>query len=183
LEGTTIEQVVIPRWLRGVDILVGTISIALCVLVLIGFVPSNVAILVLVTLALFMVGLARFARAAAVTAKGTARRAINLVAGCIGIAAASLLMFNIELPEEQLLVLLAVAWFIMGLARISIGIIEKDVSLWVRILQVIVGFTTIALTGVVALYSAADFSAFVLFLLIVVMANGLARTSRGYVGV
>ncbi len=177
------EQIVIPGWLRAVDILVGTLSIALCLMVLIGFVPSNVAILVLFTLALFMVGLARFARAAAVEAKGTTRRAINLVAGCVGIAAASLLVFNIELPEEQLLILLAVAWMIMGFARVSIGMIEKDVSISVRILQVVVGLITVALTGVVVLFAAADFSAFVLFLLIVVMANGLARTSRGYVGV
>jgi len=177
------EQVVIPGWLRAVDILVGTLSIALCLLVLIGFVPSNVAILILFTLSLFMVGLARFARAAAVKAKGTARRVVNLAAGFVGIAAASLLIFNIELPEEHLLISLAVAWMIMGFARVSIGVMERDVSLWARILQVVVGLTTIALTGVVVLFSAADFSAFVLFLLIVVMANGLTRTSRGYVGV
>lgn len=177
------EQVIIPDWLRAIDILVGALSIALCSFVLIGLVPSSVAILILLIITLFMVGLARFARAAAVKAKGTSRRAMNLGAGILGIGAASLLIFNIQLPEETILILLAIAWMIMGLARISIGLIERDVPLWARILQIVVGLTTVALTGVVVMFPIADFSTILLFLLITVIANGFARTSRGYVGV
>ncbi|MFX1441532.1 MAG: hypothetical protein ACFFFD_14915, partial [Promethearchaeota archaeon] len=82
-----------------------------------------------------------------------------------------------------ILILLAIAWMIMGLARISIGLIERDAPLWARILQIVVGLTTVALTGVVVMFPIADFSTILLFLLITVIANGFARTSRGYVGV
>ncbi|UCE10985.1 MAG: hypothetical protein JSW61_03380 [Candidatus Thorarchaeota archaeon] len=178
---TDVEQVIIPGWLRVVDLLVGALSIAFFVLV--GLMPSNVAIIILLTIALFMVGLARFARAAAVRAKGTPRRVVNLAAGLLGIGAASLIIFNISLPEGYLVIILGIAWMVMGLARILIGIIEKDVFQWARILQLVIGLATVALTSLVLVYSATDFSAIAMILLIIVIANGFARTSRAYVGV
>ncbi|NHJ12519.1 MAG: hypothetical protein EAX95_02530 [Candidatus Thorarchaeota archaeon] len=177
------EQVVIPAWLRAIDMLVGALSIALCGFVLLGVVSSGVAILILLTVSLFMVGLARFARAAAVKAKGTPRRIINLIAGLIGIVAAILVAFNVGLPEGSLLVILGAAWMIMGIARISIGVLENDVATWARILQVVVGLATIALTAVVILFTPAEFLAVVVFLSIAVIVNGFARASRGYVGI
>jgi len=177
------EEVVIPNWLRAMDVLVGALSIALCGLVLLGLVTSSIAILILLTIALFMVGFARFARAATVKPKGTSRRVINLVAGLIGVGTASIIIFNIGFPDEYLLALLATAWMIMGLARVSIGIIEKDVQMWARILQIVVGLTTLAFTVLVILNPSAEFSAVLLLILVVVIVNGFARTSRGYVGV
>ncbi|NHI83056.1 MAG: hypothetical protein EAX81_01955 [Candidatus Thorarchaeota archaeon] len=177
------EQVVIPSWLRTIDILVGALSIALCGFVLLGLLPSSIAILILLTIALFMVGLARFARAAAVKAKGIYRRVVNLIAGSIGIGAAALVAFDVELPEGILLLILGIAWMIMGIARILIGALEKDVAMWARILQIVVGLATITLTSIVILITPPEFSAVVLFLSIAVIVNGFARASRGYVGI
>lgn len=71
----------------------------------------------------------------------------------------------------------------MGLARISIGLIERDMPLWARMQEIAASLTTVALTGIVAISPVADFSTILLFLQIMVIANGFARTSRGYVGV
>lgn len=177
------EEVIIPDWLRAIDVLVGALSIALCGLVLLGLVTSSIAILILLVIALFMVGLARFARAASVKPKGTSRRAINMVAGLIGIGATLVLVFNLGIPGEHLLTLLAYAWMVMGIARIFIGLIERDVVTWARILQIVVGLVTIAFTLIIVANPSAEFSEVVLFLLVVVITNGFARTSRGYVGI
>ncbi len=177
------EQITIPSWLRSVDILVGVLSIALCGLVLLGVVPSNYAIVVMLTVAILTVGLARFARAAAVKAKGTPRRVINSIAGMVGIAASLLIFLNVGFTPPELLVILAFAWMVMGIARVLIGVLEKDVVMWARILQGVVGLATIALTALILLYPSAEFSAILALLIIAVMANGFARAGRGFVGV
>jgi len=177
------EQISIPNWLRSVDILVGGLSIALCGLVIIGIVPSSYAIVIMLTVAILMVALARFARAAAVKAKGTPRRAINLIAGIIGVVASFLIFLNLGHTETELLIILAFAWMVMGLARIIIGGLDRDVAIWARVLQVVVGLATIALTALILLFPTAEFSAILTLLLIAVMANGFARVGRGYVGV
>ena len=71
----------------------------------------------------------------------------------------------------------------MKLPRMSIGLIERDVLLWARMHQIVASLTTVALTGIVAIFPVADFSTILLFLQIMVIANGFARTSRSHVGV
>jgi hypothetical protein len=71
----------------------------------------------------------------------------------------------------------------MGSARILIGILENEVNHWIRILQIMIGFSTIILAGIVIAMPTIEFLLVSLLLSIGALANGLTRIGRGYAGI
>ncbi len=172
-----------PNWIRGVDIIVGIISIFAAILFVIGNSLSSLILIFVLSAALAAVGFARVARAAAVKAKGTPRRIVNLISGISVIIIVALLILTTGIAESLQIRLIAFAWLINAIARILIGFLEKDVDRNLRILQFIVGLISVVVAVYIDLNPVVDVSTAVLFLALVVGANGLARTARGYVGV
>ncbi len=172
-----------PSWIRAVDVIVGIISIIAAVLFVIGSSVSNFVLIFVLSASLVAVAFARVARAAAVKAKGTPRRAVNLITGASVLILVAIVFFVASLPEAFQIRLIAFAWLIMGTARILIGILENDVQRNLRIAQFVVGIISIAISIYIDLNPSIDVPTAVLFLALVVGSNGLARTARGYVGV
>ncbi len=172
-----------PSWIRAVDAIVGVISIVAAVLFVIGNSLSNFVLIFVLSASLVAVAFARVARAAAIKAKGTPRRAVNLISGAVVLILVAVVFFVSGLPEGFQIRLIASAWLIMGTARILIGILENDVQTNLRISQFIIGIISIAVSIYIDLNPSIDVPTAVLFLALVVGSNGLARTARGYVGV
>ncbi|MFW9918863.1 MAG: DUF308 domain-containing protein [Candidatus Thorarchaeota archaeon] len=172
-----------PNWIRAVDVIVGIISIIAAILFVIGNSLSSLILIFVLSAALAAVGFARVARAAAVKAKGTPRRIVNLISGASVIIIVAALILTTGMADALQIRLIAFAWLINAIARILIGILEKDVDRKLRMLQFIVGILSAVVAVYIDLNPAVDVSTAVLFLALVVGANGLARTARGYVGV
>lgn len=172
-----------PNWIRAVDVIVGIISIVAAILFVIGSTLSSLILIFALCAALTAVGFARVARAAAVKAKGTPRRVINLISGASVIFIVAILVLTTGLPESLQIRLIAFAWLVNAIARILIGTLEKDVGWLLRIAQFIVGIVSVVVAVYIDLNPLVDVNTAILFLALVVGANGLARTARGYVGV
>lgn len=172
-----------PSWIRAVDAIVGIISIVAAVLFVIGSSLSNFVLIFVLSASLVAVAFARVARAAAVKAKGTPRRAVNLITGVGVLILVAIVFFVSGLTADFQIRLIASAWLIMGIARILIGILENDVQRNLRISQFVIGIVSIAISIYIDLNPSIDIPTAVVFLALVVGSNGLARTARGYVGV
>ncbi len=172
-----------PSWIRGVDIIVGIVSIIAAVLFVVGNSLSSLILIFVLSAALTAVGFARVARAAAVKAKGTPRRIVNLISGLSVILIVAILILTTGLADALQIRLIAFAWLINAVARIIIGILEKDVDRNLRMMQFIVGILSALVAVYIDLSPLVDVNTAILFLALVVGANGLARTARGYVGV
>ena len=177
------SDVSFPNWIRAVDVIVGIVSIIAAVLFVVDHSLSSLILIFVLAAALTAVGFARVARAAAVKAKGTPRRIVNLISGLSVILIVAILVLTSGLADSLQIRLIAFAWLINAIARILIGFFEKDVDKNLRILQFIVGILSALIAVYIDLNPLVDVSTAVLFLALVVGANGLARTARGYVGV
>jgi len=78
---------------------------------------------------------------------------------------------------------IALAWVILGGARITIGILEDDVDRNLRVLQLFVGSISIIVAVLLVIFPATEFLLALSFLALITGMNGMARIARGYVGV
>jgi uncharacterized membrane protein HdeD (DUF308 family) len=173
----------LPNWVRIADVVVGVLSVIAALLVSTHIVLAQLAAIFLLSFAFLTVGLSRVMRAAAVPWKGTPRRIVNLVTGFAVIFLMSIIFFVSTLEIEVMIFLVGLTLAVLGIARILIGILETDVKRWMRIVQIIVGLSTIALALAVIEMPALDFLLLSLLLSIGAFANGLTRIGRGYAGI
>jgi uncharacterized membrane protein HdeD (DUF308 family) len=177
------EEVVFPRWIRFLDIFVGVVSIAAAVLIVLESALAHFVLIVTMCAAMIAIGLARVARAASVKAKGVPRRLTNLLIGIAVIALSGGVILEVGVSEVLAVQMIALGWILLGLARIIIGILEGDVQLSLRVVQFIVGMLSIGVAVWVLLFPSTEFTTEILFLSIIVGLNGIARLTRGHVGV
>jgi uncharacterized membrane protein HdeD (DUF308 family) len=177
------KEETLPNWVRIADVLVGALSIIAALLVSTHIIIAQLAAIFLLSFAFLTVGLSRVLRAAAVPWKGTPRRVVNLVTGIIAIFLMSIVFLVSELGIQTLIILVGWTLAIMGTARVIIGILENDVTRLIRIMQIVVGLSTITLALFVVALPTLEFLVLSLLLSIGALANGLTRIGRGYAGI
>jgi uncharacterized membrane protein HdeD (DUF308 family) len=177
------KEETLPNWVRIADVLVGALSIIAALLVSTHIIIAQLAAIFLLSFAFLTVGLSRVLRAAAVPWKGTPRRVVNLVTGIIAIFLMSIVFLVSELGIQTLIILVGWTLAIMGTTRVIIGILENDVTRLIRIMQIVVGLSTITLALFVVALPTLEFLVLSLLLSIGALANGLTRIGRGYAGI
>jgi uncharacterized membrane protein HdeD (DUF308 family) len=173
----------LPNWVRIADVVVGALAVIAALIVFTNLVLAQLAAIFLLSFSFLSVGLSRIARAAAVPWKGTPRRIVNLVTGITAIFLMSIVFFYSALEIETMIILVGWTMIVIGAARVLIGILENDVKDWMRIIQIIVGLSTIALAFTVIAMPTLEFLVISLLLSIGALANGLTRIGRGYAGI
>ncbi|MDF1539309.1 MAG: hypothetical protein P1Q69_10455 [Candidatus Thorarchaeota archaeon] len=169
-----------PNWIRGIDIIVGILSVTTAFLIIIESIYYRIFLILVLVFSVMAIGIARVARAGAAKSKGLPRRAVNLVGGLTVIIIAGILFVVPGLSEAYMIQLISIAWIVLGLTRLIIGILETEVDKKLRILQVIIGLFTISVAFVIEIIPNVDLLLALTFLGSIVGVNGLARMARSY---
>lgn len=198
------NQIKAQSWLRAIDIVIGLVAVALAVLALTYQSLAIEALIFILSVALLVVGFARFV--ASITAEHLAHwlRAISAGAGLLTITIAAIAIARIagrsflpiitrlasaiialpypQLAVEALIFLLAFALLIHGIARIVVGRFAKVFPRWLRGLLVAVGSLTIAFSIVVLVNPAVGALTLVLLLSIALLIIGIESIVFGIKG-
>jgi uncharacterized membrane protein HdeD (DUF308 family) len=176
---------ILPNWIRYVDTIVGLITFFTGLIIIIDPTLARFTIILILIISLFAVGLARVTRAAAIKSIGKGRQTINLISGFIILAIVFVLFFTPTIPlnQNEMILLIAIAWIITALARILVAIFDQEMSRYLFYIQIFIGLSTLPIGLWIILYSSGNVDLLLLLLGIAALANGLARTSRGYAGV
>ena len=144
----------IPNWLRGLYIIIGLITVALGIVVLLMPSVAIETLAFLLYLALLFVALGRMLIGTMFKDLPRGLRIINVVAGLalLGIAIMVLAYQYPFFATAVMISLLALGLLIDGITRIAIGGFAKILANWVRASLVVGGILTVILSIVVLVF-------------------------------
>jgi uncharacterized membrane protein HdeD (DUF308 family) len=167
------KSVKTPTWARALLIIFGFAAIAAAIFVL--AIPG-IALLTLVFLlsfSLLFVGLSRIARGISLKALSKGHRALDIIAGIVGIAIGIVVFLFPLLGVGTLIFMLAFATLLYGIASVAIGASVNRLTRSVRALGVISGFLAILLSLIVLVNPAAAVLTLVFLLSVSFMVSGI----------
>ena len=171
-----------PTWLRIVDIIFGVVSIMASVGVL-SYRELTISTLVMVlSVVLLIIGFARLLSGLFSKDLSDSLRAINVGTGMFALLLAGVTIFYPQLATQMVIVLLAFALLINGLARAVIGTFARIFPSWFRGLLVLVGLFTIVLSFVVLISPEVGSVTLIYLLSISFLINGATRIVSGITG-
>lgn len=177
------EEGQIPNWVRGLDIVVGIISVFAAVLIILGSSFARIVLIFVLSFSILAIGVARIVRAGALEMKGLLRRTVNLLGGIVAMIIVGVIILTPEMPEILMIQLISLAWIVLGMVRLAIGFLETEVDMRMRAMQICVGLASVVIAFVIELAPSIDVALAMLFLGSIVGVNGLARAARGYSGI
>ena len=171
-----------PSWLRAFDIVFGLIAVILSVVVLV-FQELAIATMILVlSIVLIVIGIARILGAIFAKYLSDGIRAANFGIGILALALGAVALLYPDLTTEVLIYLLSFALLFNGVARLLIGGFGRAFPKWLRGFFVVVGLLTIVLSVLVFVSHGFGFLVLVLLLSFTFMFNGVARIVQGVTG-
>ncbi len=172
-----------PTWLRGLDIVIGIISIIIGVWMIIDITLAQLALLMLVSIVILLFGFSRIIKGIAVVEMKKTSRIVNVLGGLI----ASLMAFLVYIFQYMTILIIvmfiAIALISIGISRILFGFVEAEAEGWWRLLQIVVGFLNLLLGTLVWFYPSFGWNIAVVLFVIIFIANGFARIITGISGV
>lgn len=173
----------IPAWLRIANMLFGIITIIVAMLV-IALPGLTITILViLIAVGLILLGLARFLRGLFEEGLSSFLRFLNVIAGLLILVLALATVFLQALVVLLLIWILAAAILILGLVRLLVGIMDKELPTWLRTLLIIVGLISLALSFLIFLVPTLGELTLVILLAWALALNGVSRIINAIAGV
>jgi uncharacterized membrane protein HdeD (DUF308 family) len=167
------KSVTTPTWSRAILLIFGLLAIAASIIVL--AVPG-IALLTLVFLLSFsslFVGLSRLARGISLKVLSRSHRALDVVAGLLGIAIGIVVFIFPSLGIGTLVFMLAFGTMVYGIVSVAIGVRVSQLTKGVRALVLLTGVLAIILSVVVLVNPAAAMLTLVLLLSVSFMVNGI----------
>jgi len=172
-----------PAWLRALDIVVGSIGVILSISVLMYPKPTILTLILVLSIAALVVGIARIVIGASAKYLPDGLRAINVGAGILALVVALVAMSFPQLAVQVLIYLLSLVLLVHGIARVVVGGFARVFPSWLRGLHVVVGLATIVSSVVIFLFPGFGFLTLVFILAIMFLVNGAARIISGITGV
>jgi uncharacterized membrane protein HdeD (DUF308 family) len=163
----------VPTWSRALLVLFGLVAIAASVFVL--AVPG-IALLTLVFLlsfSLLFIGLSRVARGISLSALSKGQRALDIIAGLIGIAIGIIVFLFPLLGLGTLIFMLAFATMIYGIVSVPFGASGSGLTRGVRALVLLSGFLAMILSVIVLARPAVAILTLIFLLSVSFMVNGI----------
>lgn len=174
------DEWIVPRYLRFVEIVAGSIVVILPVLVLIspGF-PISTQYFIL-SFVLLTMGIVRIIVGISANYLSDVLRYISLRIGIFELILAIAALLLVELATQILIYLLAFSLLTHGIVRAVIGGFARVFPKWLRGLLVVVGLSTIALSVTIFVFTRFGFRIpSVAMLSILFLLNGIARIALG----
>ena len=171
-----------PGWLRAFDIVFGLIAVILSVVVLAYQELAILTMILVLSIALLVIGIARIFGGIFAKYLSDGIRAFNVGIGMVAVALGIVTLVYTDLTTQVLIYIISFALLINGVARLLIGGFAKAFPKWLRGFFAVVGVLTIVLSVVVFVSSEFGFLALVLMLSFTFMFNGIARIVQGIMG-
>jgi len=139
-------------------------------------------ILLIFSIGLFLIGLARIVKGATITSLKQTSRVIHIVTGFLTIVLASVVLVFPAFGTNLLISVVALGLFFTGIARILIFYSESEMSLKTRAFHLIVGAIGTAIPILILIVPGLGFLTLVLFASIAFIIVGAARIVSGVFG-
>ena len=159
------DDIIIPRWLRAAQVIVGIVCILLTFIIFSSPKIGNFTLLFLIEITLIIIGLERVATG--ITSHGTKRlyRAINIGLG-LGITGFAVLGFlTPKITTQWLIILLGLGLLANGILRIIDVLRKSEYGGFTRMLRLGAGIVSVAISILVLIYPK-----FGLYLLLIIIA-------------
>ena len=173
----------IPTWLRIANAILGSITIIVAFIVILLPSLAISTLILIVALGLLLLGLARILRAAFREEISSFFRFLNVIAGLLILVLALVVLLFQTLFVLTLIWILAIALVVLGIVRVFVGLIDKELPTWLRILVIVVGLITIVLSFLIFLQPSLGELTLVIFIAWTLLTNGITRIAKAIVGV
>lgn len=170
------ESKIMFSWMNALNIIAGCSFITISVITLIDFNLAAVTILILFGITLLIVGLVRIIIGYYNKKQTKTIRILKLITG-IAIVVISIVELSMvrTLGIDVLAILIASAMILNGIIRVIMGIINKEVKLWLKIVFIIIGLTTIFFGVLVFFFYQYGFFTIVVLLALIFIFSGFTR--------
>ena len=165
------DDIIIPRWLRASQVVVGIVCIVISILIFLSRGLGSYTLLFIMEITLIIIGLERVATG--ITSHGTKRlsRAINIGLG-LGITGFAILGFLTPKATTQwLILLLGLGLLANGVLRIIDGLRNIEYERFTRLFRLGAGLVSVAISLLVLIYPNFGF-----YLLLIIIAVALFIT-------
>ena len=162
-----------PGWLRVVRVIFGVIAIGASLLVLADPALGVFTLVLLLSFAMIMLGIARLARAFSHTLFTRTHRVLDAIVGVLGIFLGLVVLADPILGASTLVFLLAFATLIYGIGSIIIGASVARLAKWMRALLVVFGILAMIFAFIVLANPAIAILTLVFLLSISLIVNGI----------
>ena len=167
------KSVTTPPWSRTLLVILGLVAIAASILVLAVPGIAIVALVFLLSSSLLFVGLLRVARGISLRPLDRRHRALDFLAGLLGIAIGIIVFLFPLLGVGTLVFMLAFGTLIYGIASMTIGASATRLSRGSRALVLVTGTLAILLSVIVLVSPAVAVLTLVFLLSVAFMVNGI----------
>jgi uncharacterized membrane protein HdeD (DUF308 family) len=171
-----------PTYARVLDLLVGLTIVILGSWVILDGTLAETIILLIFSIGLFLIGLARIVKGATMTDLKQTSRAIHIVTGFLSMVLATIVLLSPAFGTNLLISIVALGLFFTGVARILIFYSEAEMSLKTRAFHLIVGAIGTAIPILILIVPGLGFLTLVLFASIAFIIVGAARIVSGVFG-
>ena len=171
-----------PSWSRGLDVIIGLVIVVISVWIVVDPALAERTIVLAIAVALAIVGVVRITKS--IFMKRIDNKA-RFIKGAVGVAATLLAMGVILFPDLAITFLVTLVTFaimLMGLSRIIVGQIEKELASWARALYMVGGAIAFAFGFLAAVFPGLGFYTLVLLLSAAMITVGVIRIVSGITG-
>ena len=162
-------------WIRVLDNIVGLIVIIVAIVAVLELTFSFVYALEVLLVGLLVMGIAWVIMGIYVLRAYPYARLFMIITGFVAIAISLLDLIFITLPLDYLIIYPTIAMLLVGSSRLVLGFFVAEIPVWIRMLQILVGFLTINLAAFVFIFPTFSFHSIIILLVIAFLANGLVR--------
>lgn len=182
IANVSVEERKVPGWMRGLEIVLGVLSLVLAVLVLAFPGLAVLTLLVCLSVALVFLGTRQIMIGAGLRWLAGWLRALHVVVGVLGLLFGFLVIGFPGLGVATLIVLLASGLFLFGLTEIAVGVGARFMRGWVRGLLVAIGVLDLVVAPVVLLMPAVAVAILIALLAVFLMLSGIDLIVTAAVG-
>jgi hypothetical protein len=166
-------------WITLFDDAIGLIVIVVALIAVLELTISFAYALEVLSLGLIAMGIAWIVWSIFILRNNSYARAFMLLTGIAAIAISLIDFLFLSLSPDLLIVYPAIAMLLVGISRLGLGFLIREVPIWIQMLQILAGILTINLAAFVFIFPTIDFSAMLILLVIALIANGLVRLIVG----
>lgn len=173
------NEVVIPSWLRYLNIIIGLCLIVLSLIVILNFGLAKNTIVLILSFSLLAICFTRIINSLKDEHLSSHFRAANAFVGALGLSIAAVAILPRDIEITTSIYFLAIGLGLQGVIRIAIGSSDRTLSNWLRGFLMSIGILTILLTIFVVVFPNIDEMILIVVLACGFLVNGLARIAKG----
>ncbi|NHI90135.1 MAG: hypothetical protein EAX87_11480 [Candidatus Thorarchaeota archaeon] len=166
-------------WIDLLDDAIGIIVIVVAIIAVLELTISFAYAFEVLSLGLITMGIAWILWSVYILRDNKYARLFMFVTGLVAIIISLIDFIFLSLNPELLILYPAIAMLMVGTSRLVLGLLIRNVPIWIQMLQVLVGILTVNLAAFVFIFPNVGVSAMLILLVIALFANGLVRLVIG----